>query len=152
MSEKKREKRLEELCRSRLPRAPTNGEKWPQLSEKSCQNFVQVRSPSPRGMFATVRGPETPNRHQLFPGTPRTNDVLMGAKHSAHEVTAMPKRKSYQGAHDVMKKTFFPGISSQVITHADPPFPSTDTQPLPPINLPKAHEAVSNTEKQGNVL
>jgi hypothetical protein len=59
----------------------------------------------------------------------------------------------YQGVQEQVKKPFFPGISSQVVTHADPPFPDTDTQPLPPINMPKGQEcAVSNTLKHGKYI
>ena len=43
--------------------------------------------------------------------------------------------------------TFFPGISPQVVTHADPPFPAIGTQPLPSIIIPIRQEYVSNTLK-----
>jgi hypothetical protein len=56
----------------------------------------------------------------------------------------------YQGVQEQVKKpSFFPGISTQIMTHADPPFPATDTQPLPPINMPRGQECVPSTLKQG---
>jgi hypothetical protein len=56
----------------------------------------------------------------------------------------------YQGVQEQVKKpSFFPGISTQIMTHADPPFPATDTQPLPPINIPRGQECVPSTLKQG---
>ena len=149
MSGKKYQKSIEELCRSRLSRT-AGGERWPPLSEKSSHNIFP-RSPSPRESFSRSRRGSDTTRHSLLSGRPLSPDHRACPKQSAHE--AVEKRKMYQGVQEQVKKPFFPGISSQVVTHADPPFPDTDTQPLPPINMPKGQEcAVSNTLKHGKYI
>lgn len=145
MSDKKHQKSIEELCRSRMSRT-AEGEKWPSLSEKSSHN-ITLRSPSPRESYSrSRRRPDATTRHSLLSGRPLSTDLRTCPKQ--HEATA-EKRKMYPGVQEPVKKTFFPGISPQVVTHADPPFPATDTQPLPPINIPKGQEYVPNTLKQG---
>lgn len=146
MSEKKHQKSLEELCRSRVSRT-AGGEKWPPLSEKSSQNRLP-RSPSPRESFSRSRRRSEATRHSLLGGRPLSTELRSGPKQGVHEAVA-GKRKSYQANHEQVKRPFFPGISPQVVTHADPPFPATDTQPLPPINMPRGQDCVSNTLKQG---
>ena len=105
------------------------------------------RSPSPRESYSR-RCPDAATRHSLLSGRPLSTDLRTCAKQSVHEA-AVEKQKVYSGVQEPVKKTFFPGISPQVVTYADPPFPATDTQPLPPINIPKGHEYVPNTLKQG---
>ncbi len=144
MSEKKHQKSIEELCRSRMSRT-AGGERWPPLSEKSSHNILP-RSPSPRESFSRSRRRSETTRHSLLSGRPLSTDHR--AKQSVHEAVA-EKRKIYQAVQEQVKKPFFPGISTQVITHADPPFPATDTQPLPPINMPRGQDCGSNALKQG---
>ena len=147
MSDKKHQKSIEELCRSRISRS-AGGEKWPSLSEKSRHN-IMPRSPSPRESYSRIRRcPDATTRHCLLSGRPLSTDLRTCPKQSVHEA-AVEKQKVYSGVQEPVKKTFFPGISQQVVTHADPPFPATDTQPLPPINIPKGQEYVPNTSKQG---
>ena len=145
MSDKKHQKSIEELCRSRISRT-AGGEKWPSLSEKSSHN-IMPRSPSPRESYSR-RCPDAATRHSLLSGRPLSTDLRTCPKQSVHGA-AVEKRKVYPGVQEPVKKTYFPGISPQVVTYADPPFPATDTQPLPPINIPKGHEYVPNTLKQG---
>ena len=143
MSDKKHQKSFERLCRSRMSRT-AGGEKWPQLCEKSSYN-IMPRTPSPRETFSrSRRRPDAATRHSLLSGRPLSTDIRMCPKQSVHEAPA-GKRKMHAGVQEFVKKQFFPGISPQVVTHADPPFPSTDTQPLPPINITKGQEHV----KQG---
>ena len=147
MSDKKHQKSIEELCRSRISRK-AGGEKWPSLSEKSGHN-IMPRSPSPRESYSRIRRcPDATTRHRLLSGRPLSTDLRTCPKQSVHEA-AVEKQKVYSGVQEPVKKTFFPGISPLVVTHADPPFIATDTQPLPPINIPKGQEYVPNTLKQG---
>ena len=144
MSDKKHQKSIEELCRSRLSRT-AGGEKWPPLSEKSSHNIL-LRSPSPRESFSRSRRRADTTRHSFLSGGPLSSDLR--GKQNVHEAVA-DKRKIYQGVQETLKKPLFPGISPQVVTHADPPFPATDTQPLPPINMPRGQEC---TSKQGKSM
>ena len=148
MSDKKHQKSLEELCRSRASRT-AGGEKWPLISEKSSHNILP-RSPSPRESFSRSRRRSDATRHSLLSGRPLSTDHRSGTKQRIHETMA-EKRKMYQGGQETFKKPFFPGISSQVVTHADPPFAATDTQPLPPINMPKGQDCGSISLKQGEL-
>ena len=125
MSDKKHQKSIEELCRSRISRT-AGGEKRPSLSEKSSHN-IMLRSPSPRESYPR-RYPDAATRHSLLSGRPLSTDLRTCAKQSVHE-PAVEKRKVYPGVQELVKKIFFPGISPQVVTHADPLFPTTDTQP-----------------------
>ena len=145
MSDKKHQKSIEELCRSRISRT-AGGEKWPSLSEKSSHN-IMPRSPSPQENYSR-RCPDAATRHFLLSGRPLSTDLRTCPKQSVHEA-AVGKQKVYPGVQEPGKKTFFPGISPQVVTHADPPFLATDMEPLPPINIPKEQEYVLNTLKQG---
>ena len=151
MSEKKHQKSIEELCRSRMSRT-AGGEKWPPLSEKSSHNILP-RSPSPRESFSRSRRRSEATRHSLLSGRPLSTDHRACPKQSVHEAATEKRKKMYQGVQEQVKKpSFFPGISTQIITHADPPFPATDTQPLPPINMPRGQEYPSNALKQGKFL
>ena len=147
MSDKKHQKSIEELCRSRISRT-AGGEKWPQLCEKSSHNIIP-RTPSPRETFSRSRRlPDAATRLSLLSGRPLSTDLRTCPKQSLHEATT-EKRKMFPSVQEPVKKPFFPGIHPQVVTHADPPFPATDTQPLPPINMPKGQECVANPLKQG---
>ena len=146
MSDKKHQKSIEELCRSRISRA-AGGEKWPSLSEKSSHN-IMPRSPSPRESYSR-RCPDAATRHSLLSGRPLSPVLRTCPKQSVHEA-AVGKQKVYPcTCAGARQEDFFPGISPQVVTHADPPFLATDVQPLPPINIPKGQEYVLNTLKQG---
>ena len=135
MSEKKHQKSIEELCRSRFSRT-AGGERWP-LTQTSSHRLL--RSPSPRESCTPSRRRSGNPRHTLLTSRPLSTELNPGGstQHIKHEVE---ERKLYQSSHDAIKKPFFPGIPPQVVTHADPPFPGSDTQPLPPINMPKGQD------------
>ena len=117
MSDKKHQKSIEELCRSRISRT-AGGEKWPSLSEKSSHN-IMPRSPSPMESYSRIRRcPDATTRHSLLSGRPLSTDLRTCPKQSVHEA-AVEKQKVYSGVQEPVKKTFFPGISPQVVTHAD---------------------------------
>ena len=136
MSEKKNKKSIEELCRSRLVRTAA-GDMWPTLSQTSSHRLF--RSPSPRASCSRSRRRTENLRHSLLASRPLSTEFVPGTSVHHSQLHDSEKR---------MKKPFFPGIHPQVVTHADPPFAGTDTQPLPPIKMPRGHEG-SNSSKQG---
>ena len=115
------------------------GEIWPSLSQTS--NHRLLRSPSPRESFSrSRRRTENTTRHALLASSSFSTDHMPGIPKQSSAYEGEKRAFFHQSSHETVKRPFFPGIPPQVVTHAEPPFPGTDTQPLPPINMPKTHE------------